>query len=114
MVLRFADRTVTLSEESAPFCFAGDVACDGTPMGGPVTDLNVMVRRGRFTAQVERLTGEAQRTLDTKAILVACGPVRVQQGCEVVSLDRFDAILFDVPQQLSLQGPAVLIEFAEV
>jgi hypothetical protein len=83
-------------------------------MGGPVTDLNVMVRRGRFTAQVERLTGEAQRTLDTKAILVACGPVRVQQGCEVVSLDRFDAILFDVPQQLSLQGPAVLIEFAEV
>jgi hypothetical protein len=114
LLLRLDDRSVELSQDSTPFVFAGDVACDGTPVDGPVTDLNVMVRRGRFTARTERLTGDSQRTISTTSVLVACGPAVIRCGGETVSLQRFDATRFAAPDAhfFTLKGKAVLIEIA--
>lgn len=51
--LAFDDRTVELAPDE-PFAFPGDVPVYGTPMDGPVRDLNVMVRRGAWRASVTR------------------------------------------------------------
>src|SRR5256885_15220781 len=37
-----------------PVQFPGDVPVFADPVGGPVTDLNVMIRRGRFDCRLER------------------------------------------------------------
>ncbi|MBS0480988.1 MAG: HutD family protein [Proteobacteria bacterium] len=39
-------------EAGQSHAFAGDTPIEGRPLGGPVRDLNVMVRRGVWTAQV--------------------------------------------------------------
>jgi uncharacterized protein len=48
--------------ESPALEFAGESAVFAEPRGGPVTDLNVMTRRGRFTSRVTlaRLSGARQ------------------------------------------------------
>jgi len=99
MVLDFAERSVTLDAASAPFAFAGDAACHGTPIGGPVTDLNVMTRRGRCTSRVERAT---QATL-ADALVVAIATTRLGDQ----TLERFDAALVD--DAVALNGEAFII-----
>ena len=46
--------TCTLTPDSDPVRFAGDVRVHGEPLAGSVTDLNVMMRRGRCRARLER------------------------------------------------------------
>jgi environmental stress-induced protein Ves len=48
-----------LTAGSAPLRFPADVATECRLLGGPVTDLNVMVRRGRARARLRRLRLEA-------------------------------------------------------
>jgi len=51
--LRFAaDGTEVILDCGQTLAFAGDVAVEGVPLGGPVRDLNVMVRRGMWEAEV--------------------------------------------------------------
>jgi environmental stress-induced protein Ves len=87
--LRLPDRTVVLDPESEPFAFAGDLPCEGIPLDGPVTDLNVMVRRGRVAARVTRFKGEIVAEL--RAVLVATARTIIQLGNEEYVLDAFDA-----------------------
>ncbi|MEV0446860.1 HutD family protein [Streptomyces sp. NPDC050600] len=49
------DRLLTRAGE--PFAFSGDLALDAELPGGPCRVLNLMVRRGRWAARVERVTG---------------------------------------------------------
>ena len=44
-----------LTADSAPLSFAGDVPAHGVALAGAVTDLNVMTRRGRCSAQILEL-----------------------------------------------------------
>jgi environmental stress-induced protein Ves len=46
--------TIRLDARSEPFAFPGDTPTVGHLVGGPVTDLNLMVRRGR-AARLERI-----------------------------------------------------------
>lgn len=46
-----------LTPASAPFSFDGGEAVQALVTGGPVQDLNVMTRRGRFTHSVARVRG---------------------------------------------------------
>ncbi len=43
-----------LTTASAPLAFPGDVPTSAALIGGPITDLNVMTRRGRMAHKVER------------------------------------------------------------
>ncbi len=60
--------------------FPGDVAAAATLVGGPVTDLNVMTRRGAWSARVQRRTlgVAAPLTAETDACLIL-----VRDACEV-------------------------------
>jgi uncharacterized protein len=46
---------VTLTPASPPFAFPGDAPASATIIGGPVTDLNVMTRRGSLSHRVTRI-----------------------------------------------------------
>jgi environmental stress-induced protein Ves len=103
MALAFAERTVELDAQSPPLAFAGDVPCRGTPLGGAVTDLNVMTRRGRRTARVERITGE---TISTAAatLVMATDKATVCFGKEELVLDCFDAVFDEKGGAFSFPG----------
>jgi uncharacterized protein len=76
------DPPVVLDRQSPPFTFAGDVPTFGRPQGGPITDLNVMVRRGRYVAKVRRLAFGEEQVVEVSAehavVFCAEGGVRFQ------------------------------------
>lgn len=89
--LSFAGGKVAfLDPTSQPYAFPGDAACHGAPLGGRVLDLNVMWRRGRCAATVERMTDAAWTPSGETALLVALEPLAV--GAE--SLGAHDALIF--------------------
>lgn len=54
LTLRFVESGETVMlDPGNPFAFSGDVAVEGEPMNGLVRDLNVMVRRGLWRAEVK-------------------------------------------------------------
>jgi environmental stress-induced protein Ves len=65
---------VRLTGDTEPFAFAADVPCRGRLLAGPVTDLNVMTRRGRFSHVVtrERLGGRRRVAPGGIATVLIC------------------------------------------
>jgi uncharacterized protein len=58
--------------------FAGDVPCIGEPQDAPVTDVNVMTRRGEYSSRTTWLAVERQNTVRARAartFLLAVDPV---------------------------------------
>lgn len=67
--IEFASKTGstrTLQRGSEPFSFPADQPIDARLLNGPITDLNVMSRRGRFTHRVQR------RVIDNTVSIPAC------------------------------------------
>jgi len=84
---------IEVSPESAPITFAGDVPVQGTPSGA-VTDLNVMTRRGRCSAQLTRRTAAAAAPLTLAAgttLIVALSPLILRVNGAHWDLSRLDA-----------------------
>jgi environmental stress-induced protein Ves len=91
--LRLSDRTIALDPSSDPVLFAGDVPCEGIPAGGPVTDLNVMVRRSRATARVARFRSVIEAAAAPRTVLMATARTAIRLGNEEHVLDVLDAAL---------------------
>jgi environmental stress-induced protein Ves len=96
LLLEFPDaRGVALTPGSEPFGFAGDVAVRGTPRGGPVTDLNVMTRRGRCGARVSRCL-DCQGTVlaldEATTLLFALGTLELSVAGHDYRLEYADAL----------------------
>jgi environmental stress-induced protein Ves len=111
--------SATLAPDTAGLAFPGDVAASGTPVNGPVLDLNVMVRRGRFRAEVAVLAPGQATTLEAgTAILVATAPTHIECGDDRPTLDRLDAVRLagQVGTRLSIRagGPAHLIQILAI
>ncbi|GGG03166.1 hypothetical protein GCM10010924_34710 [Rhizobium wenxiniae] len=103
-----------LGRKSVPFSFPGDAKTEAVLQAGPITDLNVMTRRGRFSHRVTRreLGGEIGFSADAAlVILVVTGKAEVSQ----VELDPLDAVILDEPAQgrdlrLETREPCFVIE----
>ena len=100
-----------LNQASAPYAFPGDAATSASLIDGPITDLNVMTRRGRVTHRVERLelATPVERRADVTLTLVLCwrGTVFVEAGGEDARLDLFDSALFEAATSIRLIPEAV-------
>ena len=95
---------VVLTPDSAPYAFAGDSACEAT-VAAPVTDLNLMSRRGVVSATFTRAIGPSLAIDAPVALFVATGPATVSG----LALNRLDAVLIEGAASLPLDGDGWLI-----
>jgi environmental stress-induced protein Ves len=58
---------ISVRPGSPPARFAGDVPCEGAPGDTPVTDLNVMTRRGKHSSQLTWLSIERQHMVHARS-----------------------------------------------
>lgn len=104
---------VRLGADSAPYAFPGDVTCGAELTGGPIRDLNVMVRRGAWYASVRRLlvVGEAPiAAVAAQTLVVAMDPMAVAGG---EPLAAEDALLLPRGEGVTLSASgarALLVE----
>jgi uncharacterized protein len=107
----------TLTAGADPLSFPADVPTFAELTGGPITDLNVMTRRGRLTHSVSRLdvAGPMALAATTGTVLLLClsGNVRVQAGALEETLAPFDTFLAersDPPIEIEAAPRAGLIK----
>ncbi|RWN68653.1 MAG: HutD family protein [Mesorhizobium sp.] len=97
IVLDIAGRpAATMTRASAPLSFPADVPTQATLIAGPITDLNIMTRRGRMTHAVERVAISAPADIHTvaDATLILCfdGEITVA-GAAPVRIGPRDTLL---------------------
>jgi environmental stress-induced protein Ves len=101
ITLAFGDgERVRLDRSSAPYPFAADRAVEGLLVEGPIDDLNVMSRRGRWRHRVERLSGGGSLSA-SEGLLV---PV-ARKGAWLVNgkaLVAGDSAILDAPGRVEL------------
>ncbi|MFG1358423.1 HutD/Ves family protein [Xanthobacter pseudotagetidis] len=123
LVLDFADGAeVRLDGASAPYAFPADVQVAGAPLGGPVTDLNIMTRRGRFAHKVRRWEGTGAARLEAgegafALAFVAAGTadVRLEGAGDGIPLGAGDAALVsDAAAMLVPSGEACRLHVVEI
>ena len=106
LILKGLDQgPVRLERTAEPFGFPADAAVSAALIDGPITDLNVMVRRGRFHDRTRRLSASrsvSARCQATVALLLAETPCRVAIGSDAVDLGHRDALLLDRPDGVTL------------
>ncbi|WP_283192874.1 HutD family protein [Rhizobium sp. AN80A] len=98
---------VLLTQESAPLAFPADVTVSATLKSGPITDLNVMTRRGGLWHRVERIVVDGEVTFGgaSGTLLVFChrGAVNLTWPDEEVSLGEGDTLLLQDATGISLE-----------
>jgi environmental stress-induced protein Ves len=92
----------SLTGLSAPYSFPADVAANADLTAGPITDLNVMTRRGRYRHRVivhEVEEAKESSVIGTQALLFCLSfDLRVRADAFDARLNRFDAVLLEHPQ----------------
>ncbi|MEK7343732.1 MAG: HutD family protein [Pseudomonadota bacterium] len=88
--------TVELDASSPPHVFPGDREVFGRPLAGSVVDLNLMLRRSRWSGTVERIAPSGSIALSSNCtIMLFLGGGHVRWRSEALSLQPFDAIHID-------------------
>jgi environmental stress-induced protein Ves len=107
--------THDLTSGSAPLSFAGDVAVFGSPLDGPVTDLNVMVRRDRYRASLRRLeaTDSIVVAEHETTILVAITTLTARFPDRAIEAAPLDAIRIAGPERIAVSGKAFHISIRQ-
>jgi len=97
-----------LVNDSAPFAFPADAQTHATLLSGPITDLNVMTRRGAFRHSVQRITLEGESALDcdaeTTLLLCHTGSLKLTVGADQVELSPLDAVLLPQGTHIDIDG----------
>jgi len=101
-----------LTPEGAPLSFPADVAVTARLPGSPITDLNVMTRRGAFGHCVSRQREAGPGMADWR-LLLATEATDLRLGREDFSLSALDAILVqgrDVGLPITATAPIWVID----
>ena len=95
---------VRLTREVEPVSFPGDVATSATLIAGPILDLNVMSRRGRFTHRLTRYQAPLDIAPEADVTLVLSRGQGLHIGDALLAMD--DAALLDGPATVTPVGNA--------
>lgn len=100
---------LSLSSDSPPLTFPGEVPVHAEPRAEPVTDLNVMTRRGRFLARMTRRSVAEATELRLEAhttLLLALAPLTVRAPSIEAALAALDAAQLSAGAQTLTVHPA--------
>jgi len=119
--LRIGDHPpIELTPRSAPHTFPGDATTAATLVAGPITDLNVMTRRGRFVHRVRRSELGAPTIAPAGAwstlIVCASGEVRATSAAAALPLGPLDTLVLapsDAPVSL-IPGSRAVVYIVEL
>jgi uncharacterized protein len=98
---------LTLCSGTPPIHFPGEAAVVAEPLGGPVTDLNVMTRRGRCATRMSRTAVNGSATLrlpQGSALVVAVAPLALGHGAGAEELAKLDAALLEGPCECEVRS----------
>lgn len=100
--LQAGDRApADLYASSPPYSFDGEAATNARLINGPIEDLNVMSRRGRFSHSVRRLVLNGTSVLDThaQALIIYCqrGDLLCTSGADTATIQADDSVMFSSP-----------------
>ncbi|WP_312797642.1 HutD family protein [Tianweitania sp.] len=97
---------VRLDRDSEPFAFPADTHTSARLIAGPITDLNVMTRRGAFRHTVRRGTLDDLGDLDAELTLLLCheGEIDLVTGGEKIELKALDAVLLPSRVRVDIGG----------
>ncbi|MFB2550026.1 HutD/Ves family protein [Ensifer soli] len=97
-----------LGPADPPFPFPADAPAFARLVDGPVTDLNVMTRRGACAHRVRRLHVAGVETLATASVttVLVCraGPCLIDAIGAGLTLEALDAVWLDAPARLTLEA----------
>jgi environmental stress-induced protein Ves len=108
IVLRLGGRgEVPLTRAAAPLAFPGDLPVDATLVGGPIDDLNVMSRRGRYRHLLSRVRAAGTTVLprhgDIMIVLVGGSAANARCGSQREAVADGDTILLDEAEKTKLE-----------
>lgn len=87
-----------LKPETAPLAFPADAPTTARLTGGPITDLNVMTRRGVFRHTLVHHVADGSKVLPASSgerLLLALEPLGVSTAEGLVGLQPLDALVLD-------------------
>ena len=97
IVLDVAGQPHRLTMDAAPLAFPADAPASARLISGPVTDLNLMTRRGAYAHRLYRATDAAPVNPPTGApdwrIILATAPATFRIDGQAVTLGPLDALL---------------------
>lgn len=99
----FGDRLLTPA--SQPLSFPADAPTTARLTGGPVTDLNVMTRRGHFSHTLSRHAVNGGLTLPAASgtrLLMALDTLGVATSAGLTGLQPLDALLLDADLEIEV------------
>ena len=100
---------LSLSADSQPLTFPGEVPVYAEPRAEPVTDLNVMTRRGRFVACLTRCSAAVATELRLEAdttLVLALAPLTLRAPGLEAKLAALDAARFSASAHTLTVQPA--------
>ena len=100
---------LSLSSDSAPLSFPGEVTVYAEPHAEPVTDLNVMTRRGRFAARMTRRGVAASTQVRLEAditLILALAQLTLRAVFIDANLAALDAARFSASAETLTVHPA--------
>ena len=105
-----------------PVSFPADVPTSASLIGGPITDLNVMSRRGQISHAVRFAEVARQANIETRSphvlVLAVAGSAAFTVGAQTRRLAVHDALLLDAPAVVSLsasrRATVAVIEFRPI
>ncbi|MTH80186.1 HutD/Ves family protein [Paracoccus aestuariivivens] len=100
-----------LTPDSHPLSFPADVACSARLGNGPISDLNIMTRRGLYRHRLDRNTVTSGSDF---RLILATGAVTVALGGTAYRLDALDAIYCDGPEASLPLGPIAGVWLIEI
>jgi uncharacterized protein len=99
-------REAQLSPEAEPLSFAGEESVRAHPVGGPVTDLNVMTRRAKFSSSLA--LHQTQHATDlaggaASVLVVALTDLVLKSQTTTWRLSRLDAVRIEGDSSCEIQ-----------
>jgi uncharacterized protein len=94
-----------LKPETAPLAFPADAPTTARLTGGPITDLNVMTRRGVFRHTLVHHVADGSKVLPASSgerLLLALEPLGVSNAEGLVGLQPLDALVLDGSEKVDV------------